>query len=74
MKIELGKKYKDNLHGFEGVAVARAEYLHGCNRVLIEKMKDDGTIVNEWFDEPQIVGCEKNTAKPGGGPNPPSIR
>ncbi len=69
VNITLGKKYKDKVHGFEGVATAKTEYLNGCNRVLLEKMSGDD-IKEIWFDSPQIEGIVDK--KPGGGHNPPS--
>lgn len=71
--IMLGKKYRDNVHGFEGIATAKVEYLHGCSRVLLERLNENQELKELWFDEPQIEGCEQNTQKPGGGKNPPSM-
>ncbi len=73
-KVVLGETYKDNLHGFVGKAIAKVEYLHGCSRVLLEKMKDDGELKNYWFDTPQVEGLENTESKSGGGENPPSVR
>ena len=77
MKAVLGKTYKDSISGFEGVAVARAEYLYGCVRVMIAptKLKPDGDFLPDgWFDEPQLVlvraaktsGRKKKADGPGG--------
>jgi hypothetical protein len=61
--IELGMKCKDKLTGFEGVCVGQAQYLTGCNQVLLvpdhvgeHGKRPDG----EWFDDMRIerVGKE----------------
>lgn len=57
MRVKLGKQYKDSICGFQGVAVARTEYLHGCVRILIAPtaLKPDGDFLPDcWFDEPQL--------------------
>ena len=33
--IELGQKVKDKVTGFNGIAVARIEYLNGCKQILV---------------------------------------
>ena len=76
-KVKLGKTYKDTIHGIEGVATARSEYLTGCNRVCLEFVKE-GEIKTWWFDEPQLVlvkGVKPKAKKPEkpedrGGPAP----
>lgn len=40
MKIKLGKKYRDNVHGFEGVATCQQSHLTGCDRIYLEFLKD----------------------------------
>lgn len=70
--IKLGEKVKDGITGFEGVATARAEYLYGCVRVLVESKKlKDGKPIDEWFDEQRLT--VKSKADTGGpSPTPPS--
>lgn len=68
--IQLGERYRDTITGFEGIATARFEYLHGCVRwnltgVLNGEPKDFA------FDEPQLepVPAEKFTpTRTTGGP------
>lgn len=57
-KHELGKQAKDKITNFEGILVARAEHLFGCNTYGIapqsfdkEKAKRGDT---EWFDEGRL--------------------
>ncbi len=55
--VVLGKKYKDSISGFTGVAVARTVFLHGCIRIGLcpAKVDKDGKILEDvWFDEPQL--------------------
>jgi len=55
MVVTLGKKYRDKVHGFEGVATSRHEYLTGCTRITLERLSADGTeIKRETFDEPEL--------------------
>ena len=54
MKVKLGGQYKDKLHDVEGIAVARTEYLTGCNRVELEFCKD-AEIKTHWLDETRLV-------------------
>lgn len=70
--IILGDRYSDPLTGFEGVATALSFYLHACERVSLEYVKD-GTIKYESFDAPRLVHIEtgkqpktKRTGGPGG--------
>lgn len=67
-KIELGKKYRDTIHGFEGIATSQQAYLTGCDRVYLEFMTDN-EIKGSWFDITQIEGVKLSKAdtKPGGG-------
>lgn len=55
--INLGDKVKDKITGFEGIAVARVEYLTGCTRYEVkpDKLKDEKTIDSEWIDERQLT-------------------
>lgn len=77
MKVQLGKRYRDTISGFEGVATGRFEYLHGCVRwnlsgVLAGEPKDFS------FDEPQLAEVpdpERHESTRGtGGPRPAPSR
>jgi hypothetical protein len=52
----LGKKVKDKISGFEGIAIGRCEYLMGCNQIGICPTVDkDGKRQDvQWFDEGRI--------------------
>ena len=72
--IKLGDKVKDNITGFEGIAIARAEYLNGCISLHIQSanLKDGSPLKAEWFDEQRLTTSSKATA---GGPQsyPPEM-
>lgn len=52
----LGVKAKDVITGVEGIIVARAEHLTGCNTygVAPQRLKDGKRLDTEWFDEGRI--------------------
>lgn len=66
-KIKLGSKYRDDIHGIEGVAVCHSKYLTGCDQIQLEYLKD-GEIHSCWFDITRLVGVRVSRAdkKPGG--------
>jgi hypothetical protein len=55
--IALGSTVKDNITGFEGIAVARMTHLHGCVHIAIQpKELKDGKPQKEYlFDEQRVV-------------------
>lgn len=64
MKLKLGKKYRDSITGFEGVATGRFEYLYGCIRYCLEGIDKDGKPDERIFDEQRLT--DTPTAKTGG--------
>lgn len=82
-KFELGVEAKDLVTGFQGIIVARTQYLTGCNRYGIQSQKlgKDGK-PGDWqhFDEMMLVqtgkGLKESASaqllpggkKPGGPP------
>lgn len=61
-EIGLGEKVKDSITGFEGVVVARAEYLNGCVSYQVEGKDHEKEF---WFDEQRLT--IKSRARAGGG-------
>lgn len=53
--VKLGGKYTDPVTGFTGTATGRAEYLHGCARVMLEGKDADGNPKDVWTDEPRLT-------------------
>ena len=65
--VELGRKVKDSITGFEGIAVARCGYLNGCVSVQVrpQELTEGGKMPKtEWIDEQQLD--EVSEAKIGG--------
>ena len=50
--LKLGQKVKDSISGFEGITIARAEYLNGCKswQVAPTRLKDDGSRMDDLGD------------------------
>lgn len=72
--IKLGDKVKDSITGFEGVVVARIEYLNGCIQfeVLPAGLKDGQPLKAHWIDEQRLTKTSKATAG-GPGHHPPGL-
>lgn len=51
--IKLGERYRDTLTGFEGTAIAKHEYIHGCTRVTLQAVVRD-EIKDYAFDAPAL--------------------
>lgn len=56
-RCELGKRYKDTITEYEGVATQRTEYLRGGFRVGLEApINAEGKVPDiEYFDEPRLI-------------------
>lgn len=65
----LGERYRDPLTGLEGVATAVTFYLHACERITLEWIKE-GEIKYEAFDAPRLLhlasDTQPETTKTGG--------
>ena len=74
MTIKLGQKVKDSITGFEGIVVAKAEYLDGCIRYQVQpqQLPDGKSIDTEWIDEQRLT--DKSKAKVGGPQDRPPER
>ncbi len=73
--IKLGKKYKDSVTGFEGVATAQTIFQFGCIRFCLESADlKDGKPVECWFDEQRLVSPSKSRAETGGPGGPVATR
>lgn len=71
--IELGKRYRDTVSGWEGVVTARYEYMNGCIRYEVSAKDKDGKPEAFVFDEQQIEAVEaapveRAPARRTGGP------
>lgn len=71
--IELGKKYRDIVSGFTGIATAEHRYLNGCVQATLTAVAEKGKEpVLLSFDVEQLKevgkGIVKPKSKPSGGP------
>ena len=64
--IEFGRKYKDKISGFEGVATGQCTYISGCDQVLLTpKAKKSGEVPQaSWFDVQRVVCIDGKNDKP----------
>lgn len=55
--IHFGKKVRDTITGFEGIATGHCRYISGCNQTLITPaLKPDGDFREaRWFDDQRVV-------------------
>lgn len=72
-RCELGKRYKDKITGFEGVATQRTEYLDGCHHVGLQgPVNNDGKVPGiEYFDEPRLINLTDQAGLGGPRTEPP---
>lgn len=64
--INLGDEVEDIISGFKGIAVERAIWLWGCNRICIQpKVKKNNEKIKDscWFDESSIKTINKKIIK-----------
>lgn len=79
--IELGSKVKDKITGFQGVAIARYEWITGCVRYEVQpqKLKDGKPLDSSSFDEKRLEVVSPPTEversfRDHGGPQPTPSR
>lgn len=87
--ITLGSRVKDLVTGFEGIAIARTVWLHGCARISVQPVglsTEGKRFEQETFDEPQLLvvaagSVDEFTSEPAraepaklGGPRPEVTR
>ena len=71
--MNLGERVKDSINGFSGVITARAEYLYGCIRYLVEPQDLDEKgqpKESQWIDEQRLLfrSADEPAASAAGGP------
>jgi len=54
--FHLGDQVRCSITGFEGVVVAKAQWLNGCQKLGVQstELKDGQVRAIEWFDEQQV--------------------
>lgn len=60
-EVVLGDRYRDSITGLEGTATCAAFFLHACERVTLEFIKE-GEVKYESFDAPRLVHVETGVA------------
>ena len=66
-KYGLGAHLRDRISGFDGVVVARTEYLHNCSRYMLQPRavdKDGKPKDVQSFDEDQLEPMPAKKAEP----------
>jgi hypothetical protein len=63
-KIEFGKKYRDRITGFVGTCTGKAQYISGCDQILIvADDKGDGKFPGStWIDDERLIDVESEQA------------
>lgn len=66
MAIILGKEVTDSITGIKGIATARAEFLYGCVRIIVQptKLVDGQRAKVEAIDELQLLENDPATTPP----------
>jgi len=64
----LGNKYTDTILNITGIAIAGAQYLTGCDQILLAFTDKGGSANNHWVDVTRIGKVE--VTKKRGGPAP----
>ena len=72
--IKLGQKVRDKVTGFEGIAIAKVEYLNGCVQFCVKpKAVDSKMLEGEYIDDGQLEVVDDGATikdEPNGGPMP----
>ena len=74
--VKLGTKVRDSITGFEGIAIARTQYLYGCVQIGVEPLIAEGGKKRdtEWFDEQRIdLMSPARSGGPGETPPPREV-
>lgn len=69
--IGLGSKVRDKVTGFEGIAIAKVEYLNGCIQYCIKpRAQEDGKMpVGEYIDISQLLEITEDVVVTGMEPS-----
>ena len=80
-KFKLGEVAKDKITGFEGVVIARSQWLNSCNTYSVQskELVKGAPVERQHFDEPQLELVSEQEFEPvqktGGPPKaPPQTR
>ena len=68
-EFTLGRKYRDTVLGTEGVAIAGASYLTGCDQLQLAARDANGMPYSVWIDVTRIEGVTVEERPGGPGPS-----
>lgn len=73
-RIELGDKVRDRMTGFEGIVIARTEWLYNCTRITVQPtaLKDATVAEAHTFDEPQVELVQRGAFRARAGVDTPT--
>jgi hypothetical protein len=65
----LGRTYRDTVQGVEGIAIAGASYLTGCDQINLASKDANGLPFTHWVDVTRIAGVQVEERPGGPGPS-----
>lgn len=68
-EFTLGTKYRDKVLGTEGVAMAGASYLTGCDQLQLAARDANGMPYSVWIDVTRVEGVQVEQRPGGPGPD-----
>jgi len=68
-EFTLGQKYRDTVLGTEGVAIAGASYMTGCDQIQLAARDANGMPYSVWIDVTRIEGVTVEERPGGPGPD-----
>ena len=68
-QFTLGQKYRDAVLGIEGIALAGASYITGCDQLQLGATDANGMPFTHWVDVTRIEGVTVEELPGGPGPN-----
>jgi len=57
-EIKLGQKVKDSITGFEGIAIAKCEYLNGTSMYEVTASDSSNKLDSHWIDTSRLKEVE----------------
>ena len=79
--IKLGDLARDRITGFEGIVIARTEWMNQCDRYTIQprELREGKPVESQTFDEQdltviEVQPFEVKASRTTGGPRPEPVR
>lgn len=61
MTVELRRRYRDPISGYEGVALSRTEHAYSSPQVKLVRGSSAGLPEEQWFPEAQVEPADATT-------------